>query len=100
MIRKYGDIETIIENLPEKYKVPSSLEDNLEEVRNLFKNPNVNQASEIEFVFGKPNKEELIEFLVGQNGFNRERVNKVLDKISGQGQSKNRRKTTNNRCIF
>ena len=88
MIRKHGDIETIIENLPDKYKVPSSLEDNLEEVRKLFKDPKVNQASKVEFVFGKPNKEELIEFLVGQKGFNRERVNKVLDKIGGKAKVK------------
>jgi len=84
MLRKYGDIETILENLPDKYKVPASLENNLEEVRNLFKNPDVKSAKEIDFLFSKPNKEGILDFLVEEKGFNRERVIKVIDKITGK----------------
>jgi flap endonuclease-1 len=88
MIRKHGDIETIIENLPERYTVPESLENNLEKVRDLFRNPDVRPANEIDFVFGKPNREEIVEFLVSQKGFNKDRVNKVLDKIGGKSKIK------------
>ncbi len=84
MLRKHGNIETIFENLPDKYEIPSSLKDNLEEVRNLFKNPNVKPANEIEIIFNKPDREGIIDFLVGEKGFNHERVNKVIDKITGK----------------
>ena len=82
MIRKYNDIETVIENLPDKYTVPASLVDNLEEVRDLFKKPDVKPSDDIDFKFGKPNREEIVNFLVLEKSFNKERVNKVLDKIS------------------
>jgi len=82
MLHKHGDIETILENLPIKYKIPSSLKDNLDEVRELFKNPDVKRAKEIEIVFTKPDREGLLDFLVGQKGFNQERVLRVLDKIN------------------
>lgn len=82
LLRKHGDIETIIENLPDKYTVPSSLEDHLDEVRGLFKNPEV--TKDIEFKFTKPDREGIMDFLVGQKGFNKERVTKVIDKISGK----------------
>jgi flap endonuclease-1 len=84
MLHKHGDIETILENLPDKYTVPASLENNLEEVRKLFTNPDVKAAKEIEIVFGKPDREGIIDFLVGQKGFNKERVTKVIDKITGR----------------
>jgi flap endonuclease-1 len=81
MLRKYSDIETILENLPSKYIVPASLENNLEEVRNLFKTPDVKPADELEIKFNKPDREAIIDFLVKQKGFNVTRVNNVLDKI-------------------
>lgn len=84
MLRKHGDIETILENLPDKYTIPSSLENHLEEVRNLFKHPDVKSASDIEIKFVKPNREGIIDFLVGEKGFNKERVTKVIDKITGK----------------
>jgi len=84
LLRKHGDIETIIKNLPEKYTVPTSLEENLDEVRELFKNPSVKDAKEIEIVFGKIDKEGLMDFLVGLKGFNKDRITKVLDKITGK----------------
>lgn len=83
MLRKYGDIETIVDNLPQKYIVPTSLKENLEEVRNLFKNPDIKLASDIEIKFGKPDREGIMDFLVGSKGFNKERVTKVIDKIVG-----------------
>lgn len=82
LVRKHGNIETILENLPTKYIVPSSLKDNLEEVRELFKNPDVKPAKDIEFKLVKPDSEGIINFLVGQKGFSRDRVVKVIDKIT------------------
>jgi flap endonuclease-1 len=84
LIRKHNNIETILENLPDKYTVPSSLEDHLDEVRNLFKFPDVKPGKDIEFKFGKPDREGIIDFLVNQRGFNHQRVTKVLDKIGGK----------------
>lgn len=84
MIHKHGDIETIIINLPDKYEIPDSLVNNLDEVRNLFKNPDVKFAEEIDIIFGKPDKKGIIDFLVGEKGFNKERVNNVIDKITGK----------------
>ena len=84
MLRKHGDIETILENLPDKYTVPDSLKDNLEQVRNLFKYPDVKPSNEIEIIFSKPDREGIMDFLVGSKGFNCDRVTKVIDKITGK----------------
>ena len=84
LLYTHGDIETIIENIPKKYVVPSSLEDNIEEIRNLFKNPTVISADKIEIKFGKLDKEAIFDFLVGQRGFSKERVTKVMDRITGK----------------
>jgi flap endonuclease-1 len=87
MIRKFSNIETVIENLPEKYtnKVPDSLKDNLEQIRTLFKNPDVIPADSVELKFIKPDREGILQFLVIEKGFNRDRVLKVIDKISSGG---------------
>jgi flap endonuclease-1 len=84
LIHKYGNMENILINLPDKYKVSSSLENNLEEVRKLFKNPDVKLANEIDIIFNKPNREGIIDFLVKEKGFSIERVTKVIDKITGK----------------
>lgn len=88
LIRKHNDLETIFDNLPAKYTVPSSMQDNLEEIRNLFKTPDVMESEEIIIKFERPNREGIVDFLVGQKGFNKERVTKVIDKITGKAKIK------------
>jgi flap endonuclease-1 len=82
MIKKHGNIETVLENLTGKYIVPEDYILKLETVRNLFKYPDVIPASEIEFVFRKPDSEKIIDFLVTKKSFSRERVEKVIAKIT------------------
>jgi flap endonuclease-1 len=81
LVRQHKNIETIIANLPKKYTVPASLIDNLEQIRLLFKNPDVDPADSLELVFNKPDKDGIIDFLVNKKGFNEERVLKVIGKI-------------------
>ncbi len=87
MLHKHSDIETILKNLPSKYKIPSSFEEKLNQVRELFINPDVKHAKDIEITFAKLDKEGIVDFLVGQKGFNKERVLRVLDKISNKKQT-------------
>jgi flap endonuclease-1 len=82
LIKKHKNIESIIENLSDKYKVPKSLEDNLNTIRELFKNPNVIPANDIELIFTGPDIDGILQFLVEEKGFNSDRVKKVIDKIT------------------
>jgi flap endonuclease-1 len=75
LIRKYGDIENILEHNP-KY----TFEVDLDAVRELFKSPLV--SSEVELKFVEPDKKGLIEFLVKEKGFSADRVNKIIERIS------------------
>jgi len=93
LVRKHKNIETIIENLPEKYIVPASLVDNLDEVRTLFKTPMVEPGENFDLVFNKPDKEGILAFLVDQKGFSQDRVEKVLSKIAGPKSSSKSRTT-------
>ena len=52
---------------------------NLDEVREIFLNHNVNTDYEIKWE--KPNKNEIIEFLCLEHGFSQERVSKASDKL-------------------
>ncbi|KAJ3669323.1 hypothetical protein LUZ60_011273 [Juncus effusus] len=79
LIRKYGLIENILENISkERYKVPEDWP--YKEVRNLFKEPEVS-AQVPDFKWTSPVQEGLMEFLVCENNFNRDRVIKAIERI-------------------
>jgi flap endonuclease-1 len=82
MIRIHRNIETLIKNLPKRYVVPPYFEEKLETVRDLFRTPLVQDSIDVPFHFKEINKPELIDFLVGQKGFNEERVIRSLDKLN------------------
>jgi len=85
LVKKYKNIETILENIDQtKYPPP---EDWLfTEARRLFKEPEVTPASEIELKWEKPNEEALIAYMCGEKGFSEDRIRsgcKKLEKSRG-----------------
>ena len=64
-----------------KYEVPIELEQNLMEIRKLFTDPDVVDSSDIQIKFGKPDVEGLKLYLIGDLGFNEERVLKSIDRL-------------------
>ncbi len=80
LIREHKNIETIVKNI--KKPVEEGYIDKIPEIRLLFKNPLVTPGSNIDIKFTKPDIEGLTDFLVGDKGFNLERVNKIVKRIS------------------
>lgn len=78
LIRKYGSIEEVFSNVS-KYEVPDDYIERLDSVRKMFTEHET--SGEVEFEFGVPNRESIVEYLVNNKGFNEERVNKVVDRI-------------------
>ena len=78
-IQKYRTIEKVIENLTDKYQVPENWP--YQKARELFKNPLVTPAEEIEVKFGEVDRKGLVEFLVDAKGFNAERVDNYIDRL-------------------
>lgn len=90
LIREHKTIEQVIKVIKErnenpklktKHHVPEHLEQNLQEVRKLFTNPDVTPCSEINIVFKRVDNEELIKFLVTEKNFNKERIEKGISRI-------------------
>ncbi|KAF3329057.1 flap endonuclease 1-A isoform X2 [Carex littledalei] len=79
MIRQYGCIETMLENInKERYQIPEDWP--YEEARRLFKEPNVS-LDVPELKWTPPDEEGIVNFLVNENGFNKDRVTKAIEKI-------------------
>ncbi|XP_042471850.1 flap endonuclease 1-A isoform X8 [Zingiber officinale] len=76
LIRQHSCIEHILENInKERYKIPEEWP--YQETRRLFKEPNVTMdVPELKWI--APDEEGLLSFLVNENGFNSDRVAKVL----------------------
>ncbi|EFC48453.1 predicted protein [Naegleria gruberi] len=82
MIKKYGNIENLLKNIEGKhYQAPSEFP--YEEVRNIFKNPDVTPSSELvdTMKWTEPDEEGLIEFLVKEKQFDEERVRGYIKRI-------------------
>ncbi|KAJ4813857.1 Flap endonuclease 1 [Rhynchospora pubera] len=79
LIRQYGCIETMLENInKERYQIPENWP--YQEARRLFKDPNVSlDVSELKW--SPPDEEGIVNFLVNENGFNQDRVTKAIEKI-------------------
>ena len=81
LIREIGGLENVIEKIKKgesKYKIPHNFP--YEETKKYFKNPKVINPDEIEFVWGKIIKTEVIEFMCTKYGFNNSKINKKLRK--------------------
>ncbi|RAL50097.1 hypothetical protein DM860_007771 [Cuscuta australis] len=81
LVRQHGSLESILENInKERYQIPNEWP--YEEARRLFKEPLVLKGDDQpELKWGAPDEEGLVEFLVDQNGFNKDRVTKAIEKI-------------------
>jgi len=79
LMHKYGSIEKVIANLDHaKHPVPERFP--FEEVRELFKHPEIDDCKDIEFKWKEPDEEGLLKFLVGEKSFNEDRVKSALEK--------------------
>jgi len=80
LITKYGCLEKILENLDtKKYPIPEHFP--YEEVRGLFKHPEVADPETFEFKWGEPDVEGLRKFLVEEKAFNEKRVMDAIEKL-------------------
>jgi len=80
LIRKHGSIEGALKNLDKtKYPLPEDFP--YEAVRELFKNPDVAPADDIDLKWTDPDEDGLIEYLVKEKQFNEERVRKGIEKL-------------------
>eukprot|EP01127_Copromyxa_protea_P003355 TRINITY_DN13181_c0_g1_i1.p1 TRINITY_DN13181_c0_g1~~TRINITY_DN13181_c0_g1_i1.p1 ORF type:complete len:393 (+),score=104.73 TRINITY_DN13181_c0_g1_i1:37-1215(+) len=79
-IKKYHNIETILENLDKsKYVIPDPFP--YEAIREYFKNPDTTPSDEIELNFTEPDEAGLIKFLCEEKGFSEDRVKAGVEKI-------------------
>jgi flap endonuclease-1 len=73
LIKRYGNIEKILKNLDEeRYTLPDNF--NYKEARELFLRPDVKEVDKSDLKWTKPNEEDLIEFLVKENGCEKDKV--------------------------
>lgn len=80
LIKKYGSLEEIIENLDtKKYPIPENFD--FVAVRKLFKEPEVMNTSQIELKWTDPDEDGLLRFLVNEKGFSEERVKNGIVKL-------------------
>jgi len=85
LIKQHKNIETVLSHLDsKKYQIPEFFP--YEQARKLFKEPEVLDPEAVELKWSEPNEEELVKFMVINNGFNEERIRngiKKLDKARG-----------------
>lgn len=80
LIRQHKTLEGIIKSLdPKKYPIPEDWP--YEQARHLFKEPEVADPSTVEIKWVEPDVEELVKFMVGDKGFNEERIRNAAKKL-------------------
>ncbi|PUU81589.1 PIN domain-like protein [Tuber borchii] len=80
LIRDHKSIEKVLEHLGPKYAVPENWP--YQDARELFKNPLVTDPEECEFKWEAPDMDKLVAFLVGEKGFNEDRVRAAAGKLT------------------
>jgi flap endonuclease-1 len=82
LIKKHLNLENVFKHVREntRYEVPDELSDNLDSIRELFKNPDVLEES-VKISFKKPDTQGLIDYLVTELNFDIDRVNKSVDRL-------------------
>lgn len=73
LVKKYKTLEKVLENV--KWEAEVSAED----IYNFFLNPPVTEKYKLEWK--APNPDKIIDFMVGEHDFSRERVEKVIEKL-------------------
>lgn len=80
LIQDHKCIEDALKELdPKKYTIPENWL--YKESRELFKNPDVTPADQVELKWKEPNEEKLVEFMVKQKGFAEDRIRNGAKKI-------------------
>lgn len=81
MIKKYKNIEGVLEHIKgmKQFVVPENFP--YEEVRKLFKNPEVIPAKDIKITFKDVDEEGLLKFLFEEKQFNEEKVKNAIKRI-------------------
>lgn len=80
LVKKHKNIESILENIDQS-KYPPPTDWLYTEARRLFKEPEVTPADQIELKWEKPDEEGLIKFMVGEKGFNEDRIRNGAKKL-------------------
>lgn len=76
LIKQYKSIDEIMKNIDlKKYTIPENWM--YKEARELFKNPEVATAEEVELKWSEPKEEELIDYMVNKKGFNEDRIRRI-----------------------
>eukprot|EP01029_Cantina_marsupialis_P028643 TRINITY_DN777817_c0_g1_i1.p1 TRINITY_DN777817_c0_g1~~TRINITY_DN777817_c0_g1_i1.p1 ORF type:complete len:382 (+),score=145.79 TRINITY_DN777817_c0_g1_i1:46-1191(+) len=80
LIKEHGSLKTILEVIDrKKYGVPAEFP--YEEAKRLFFEPDVADPATINVKFKNPQVKALKEFLCGENSFDEERVDKIIDRL-------------------
>ncbi len=74
LVKKYPSIDKLKDNIDWRFDTT------MEEIFEFFKNPPIKDA---EIAFGKPDEDEIKKILVDEHDFSEERVDKVIDRITG-----------------
>lgn len=86
LIREHKCLEEVVKHLDgKKYQVPENWL--FKEARQLFLEPEVTPAGEIELKWEKPDEEKLVEFMCKENGFSEDRIRNGAKKILKAKQS-------------
>jgi len=88
LIREHKSIEGVLKHLEtgnKKYQIPENWL--FKEARQLFIEPEVKSAKEVELKWTKPDEDKLVEFMCKQNGFSEERIRNGAKKILKAKQS-------------
>lgn len=86
LIREHKSLEKVLENIDgKKYTVPDNWL--YKEARQLFLEPEVTPAIDLELKWQKPDEEKLIDFMCKKNGFSEERIRNGAKKILKAKQS-------------
>jgi flap endonuclease-1 len=87
-VKQHGNIEGVMKNaLKEKNKIPAFFP--IDQVRQIFKHPEVTPAEELDLKFTDPDEEGLTKFLVEEKKFDPTRVSNAIGKLKAtrkQGQ--------------
>mmetsp|Transcript_5204 Transcript_5204/g.9373 ORF Transcript_5204/g.9373 Transcript_5204/m.9373 type:complete len:393 (+) Transcript_5204:199-1377(+) len=83
LITEHRTLEKVLASLDkEKYQVPQMMLDRLDEIRGIFKKPDVIDAEEVDIKFSKCDEQGVIDFLVKEKAFDETRVRSSLTKLA------------------
>jgi len=81
LVKKYKNIDTILENIDQtKYTPPQDWL--YKEARRLFKEPEVTAGDEIELKWEKPDEDAVVAFMCGEKGFAEDRIRNGCKKLA------------------